>query len=104
MEWTLVFGVDAPPDAVPAVKLDGELATGFAGCNYYEGDHALDGDSIEIGGIASSAMACPGPEMKAEETYFTVYAEVDGWSIKDSELVLSADGDEVLRYAAATDR
>ena len=49
-------------------------------------------------------MACPGPEMKAEETYFSVYAEVDGWSIEDSELVLSADGDEVLRYAAATDR
>ena len=103
-EWTLVSGVDAPPDAVPTVKFDGELATGFAGCNYYEGDYALDGDSIEIGGIASSAMACPRPEMETEETYLSVYVEVDGWSIEDSELVLSADGDEVLRYAAATDR
>ena len=103
-EWTLVSGVAAPPDAVPIVKFDGGLATGFAGCNYYEGDYALDGDSIEIGGIASSAMACPRPEMETEETYLSVYAEVDGWSIEDSELVLSADGDEVLRYAAATDR
>jgi heat shock protein HslJ len=103
-DWTLVSGVDAPPAAVPTVKFDGELATGFAGCNYYEGDYALDGDSIEIGGIALSAMACPGPEMETEETYLSVYAEVDGWSIEDSELVLSADGDEVLRYAAATDR
>ena len=33
-----------------------------------------------------------------------MYAEVDGWSIEDGELVLSAGGDEVLRYAAATDR
>ena len=85
----------ATRDAVPTVKFDGELATGFAGCNYYEGDYALDADSIEIGGIASSAMACPVPEMEAEETYFSVYAEVDGWSIEDGELVPSAGGDEV---------
>ena len=49
-------------------------------------------------------MACPGPEMETEETYLSAYAEVDGWSIEDNELVLSADGDELLRYAAATDR
>jgi heat shock protein HslJ len=103
-EWTLVSGVDAPPDSAPIVAFDRELATGFSGCNYYGGAYEIDGDSIEIGEFDVTAMACLRPELEAaEETYYSVFDAVDGWSIEDGELVLSADGDEVLRYAAATD-
>ena len=79
---------------------------GFRDLVHFQGDFYGVGFSglIVRMGIASSAMACPRPEKETEETYLSVYAEVDGWSIEDSELVLSADGDEVLRYAAATDR
>ena len=102
-EWTLVSGVEAPPNAVPTVTFDGELVTGFAGCNDYRGEYEVEGDSIEIVGIAVTAMGCPAPEMQTEEAYFSVFDQVDAWSIEDGELVLSADGDEVLRYAPATD-
>ena len=37
-EWTLVSGVEAPPNAVPTVTFDGKLVTGFAGCNDYRGE------------------------------------------------------------------
>lgn len=103
-EWTLVSGVDAPPNSAPTVAFDGELAAGFSGCNYYEGEYEIDGDSIEIGEFAVTAMACLRPESEtAEETYHAVFDAVNGWSIEEGELVLSADGDEVLRYAPATD-
>ena len=36
----------------------------------------------------------------AENTYRSIFADVDGWAIEDGELILSSDGDEVLRYAA----
>jgi heat shock protein HslJ len=102
-EWTLVSGVEAPPNAVPTVTFDGELVTGFAGCNDYRGEYEVEGDSMEIVGIAVTAMGCPGPEMQTEEAYFSVFDQVDGWSIADGELVLSSDGDEVLRYAVVAD-
>jgi heat shock protein HslJ len=98
-EWTLVSGVEAPPGAVPTVTFAGGVASGFAGCNRYGGDYELDGDSITIGEIAASAMLCPDTEMETEDAYLAAYADVDGWSIEDGELVLSSDGDEVLRYA-----
>jgi heat shock protein HslJ len=103
-EWTLVSGVDAPPDSAPTIAFDGELATGSSGCNYYGGEYEIDGDSIEIGGFDSTAMGCLRPELEtAEETYHSVFDDVDGWAIEDRELILSSDGDEVLRFAAATD-
>jgi heat shock protein HslJ len=100
-EWTLVSGVDVPPDSAPTIAFDGELATGFSGCNYYGGEYGIDGDSIEIGGFDSTAMGCLRPELEtAEETYHSVFDGVDGWAIEDGELILSSDGEEVLRFAA----
>lgn len=103
-EWTLVSGVEAPPDAWPTVAFDGELAGGFSGCNSYGGEYELDGDSIAIGEITATDMGCPGPEMETEQAYLSVFGDVDGWSIEDRELVLSSDGEEVLRYAAGAGR
>jgi heat shock protein HslJ len=104
-EWTLVSGVDAPPDSALTVAFDGELGTGFSGCNYYGGEYEIDGDSIEIGEGDTTAMGCLRPELEAaEETYYSVLYDADGWAIEDGELILSSDGDEVLRYAAATGR
>jgi heat shock protein HslJ len=100
-EWTLVSGVDVPPDSAPTIAFDGELATGFSGCNYYGGMYEIDGDSIDIGGFDSTAMGCLRPELEtAEETYHSVFDDVDGWAIEDGELILSSDGEEVLRFAA----
>jgi heat shock protein HslJ len=103
-EWTLVSGVDVPPDSAPTIAFDGKLATGFSACNHYGGEYEIDGDSIEIGGFDSTAMGCLRPELEtAEETYRSVFDDVDGWVIEEGELILSSDGDEVLRFAAATD-
>jgi heat shock protein HslJ len=104
-EWTLVSGVDAPPDSSPTIGFDGDGATGFSGCNYYGGEYEIEGDSIEIGEVYTTAMGCLRPELETTEaTYYSVFDDVDGWAIEDGDLILSSDGDDVLRYVAATGR
>jgi heat shock protein HslJ len=97
-EWTLVAGVEGPPDAVPTVTFEDGRVSGSSGCNWYGGDYELEGDAIAISEIAVTAMGCPDPEMETEATYLAAFLDVDGWSLEDGELVLSAAGEEVLRY------
>lgn len=53
-----------------------------------------------------TAVGCPDREREeTEETYLSVFAQVNHWSIEgERELVLASDGDELLRYAAAIGR
>jgi heat shock protein HslJ len=103
-EWTLVAGVEGPPDAVPTVTFEDGRVSGSAGCNWYGGDYELEGDAIAISEIAVSAMGCPDQEMETEEFYLAAFLDVDGWSLEDGELVLAAAGDEVLRYKPTAGR
>jgi heat shock protein HslJ len=105
-EWTLVSGVEAPPDAVLTLGFRRRDAGGWSGCNSFSIDYALDGDSITIGEEYTSTLAgCEDAELDtAESTYRSIFADVDAWAIEDGELILSSNGDEVLRYAAAIGR
>ncbi len=105
-EWTLVSGLEAPPDAVLTLGFGRKDAGGWSGCNSFSVDYELGGDSITIGEeFTSTLVGCEDAELDtAEDTYRSIFADVDGWAIEDGELILSSDGDEVLRYAAATGR
>jgi putative lipoprotein len=99
-EWTLVDGVDAPDDSVPTLTLADGSASGFGGCNTFNGGYELDGDSITIGPLAATLMACEDAKSAAEAAYLPALEAVDSWAIEDGELVLSTDGEETLRYGA----
>jgi heat shock protein HslJ len=100
-EWTLVDGVDAPHDSVPTLTLTDGSASGFGGCNNFSGGYELDGDSLSIGPLAATLMACEDAKSAAEGAYLPALEAVDSWAIEDGELVLSTDGEETLRYGAA---
>jgi heat shock protein HslJ len=99
-EWTLVSGVDAPEDAAPTLTLADGSANGFGGCNTFAGSYELDGDSIKIGPLASTMMACEEAKSAAEAAYLPALEAADAWAVEDGELVLSSDGEETLRYSA----
>ena len=101
-DWTLASGVDAPDDAVPTLTLDGGNASGFGGCNTFAGGYELDGDSISIGPLAGTLMACEEPKMAVEAAYLPALEAADAWAIEGGELVLSSGGDETLRFSAAS--
>jgi putative lipoprotein len=101
-EWTLASGVDdVPDDALPTLMLDDGTASGAGGCNNYTGPYEVDGDSLSIGPIAGTMMACEEPKMTVETTYLQALEAADAWSIDGGELVLSSGGDETLRFSSS---
>lgn len=99
--WSLASGVEAPADSTPTLTLEGGNASGFGGCNTFRGSYELDGDSISIGPLAATLMACEEPKMAAEGAYLPALEAADAWAVEDGELVLSTGGEETLRFSAS---
>ena len=101
-EWALASGVDVPGDAdPPTLLLEEGNASGFGGCNTLTGGYELDGDSISIGPLAGTLMACELQKMAVEGAYMPALEAADAWSIDGDELVLSSGGEETLRFSSA---
>lgn len=104
--WVLTSGINVPQDvafAWPSATFEDGTVSGFTGCNQYNGPYTIDGDSLEIGQLAQTQMACEGPADRIEQDYVAALAGVAGWSLDGDDLVLSdADGAELLRYAPAS--
>ena len=95
---------DGPPpeDADPPTLLIEEgNASGFGGCNTFTGGYELDGDSISIGPLAGTLMACELQKMAVEGAYMPALEAADAWSIDGDELVLSSGGEETLRFSSS---
>ena len=104
--WVLSSGIPFPQDVAvvrPSAAFEGGTVSGSTGCNRYTGPYTVDGDSLELGQIASTMMACPPPADTIERAYVAALGKVAGWRSDGEELVLvDADDVELLRYAAAT--
>lgn len=86
---------------VTATFADGTVA-GNGGCNAYRGPYTLDGETIEIGDLASTAMACTGAAEPVEEAYFQILPLMTTVAVRGSTLELANDtGTITLRYEAA---
>ena len=101
-EWALASGVDVPDDAdPPTLLLEEGNASGFGGCNTFTGGYELDGDSISIGPLAGTLMACELQKMAVEGAYMPALEAADAWSIDGDELVVSSGGEETLRFSSS---
>ena len=102
----LVSGVDLPQDAAvarPSATFENETVSGSTGCNRYTAGFTIDGNSLGIGEIATTRMACPPPADAIERAYLAALAQVAEWREEDDEFVLvDADDAELLRYERAT--
>jgi heat shock protein HslJ len=100
--WTLVSGVDVPQGAqAPTATFVEGTVSGSTGCNRYTAPYTLDGDSLELGPIASTLMACPPPADAVERDYRSAVERVAVWEVTDDELVLhDAEHEELLRFGA----
>ncbi len=79
---------------------DGTLG-GSDGCNRYMSGYTLKGDALTIGPLASTRMACKGPEGAAQQArdYGAALATVARYRIEGNELVLlDGDGKPAARY------
>ncbi|MDD1716035.1 MAG: META domain-containing protein, partial [Methanolinea sp.] len=97
--WYLESYVDARgeiftpvPHSVVTLQFDGSgNFTGNAGCNSYFGPYTLgDGQSLTIGTIARTLMACSDPSiMEQENDYLLVLPEMKVYSISGNDLIMN---------------
>ena len=81
---------------------DGTLG-GSDGCNRYMSGYTLTGEALTIGPLASTRMACKGPEGAAEQAraYAEALGTVSAYRIEGNELtLLGAGGKPAARFRA----
>jgi putative lipoprotein len=104
--WTLVEGTDVtiPDDVEMTIAFQGGRASGSGGCNRFTGSYEQGGESISLGRLASTRMACAEEVMSAEQAYHSALESVTSWSATGGVLVLSdSSGQALLRYEAASE-
>lgn len=103
--WIVSDGLDVPgwETVAPSATFSDGTVAGSTGCNRFTAGYTLDGDTLEIGTIAATKMACVPPADDVERAYLAALSRVAGWRADDGKLVLvDADGAELLHYRAAT--
>jgi heat shock protein HslJ len=104
--WGLVSFADGDgqtvevPDGVTATALfsDGSVS-GSGGCNRFSGPYELDGDALSVGPVASTLMACIGPQSEVEQAYFLALDATAAFRTDASSLTLLDEaGDALLTF------
>jgi len=102
--WTVVEGmnVDVPEGATPTAEFSQGQLSGFSGCNTYQTTYEVDGDTMTIGEVAGTLIACDEPATAVETDYLASLKSVKTWTIENDNLLLQdGDGDFVLEYSSS---
>lgn len=103
--WLLVSGrgIAGWEGETPSATFEGGTVSGSTGSNRFTGPYSVDGDTLELGAVASTRMACPPALDAVERAYLAALDRVEHWRSDGEELVLLDGGDaELLRFEAGT--
>jgi heat shock protein HslJ len=101
--WVLAAGIVVGDGATaPSAAFGDGTMSGSTGCNRYTAPYEIDGASLRIGRIATTAMACPPPADAVEREFVAALERVTAWRTEGGELALRGDGAPTLRFRAAT--
>jgi putative lipoprotein len=70
--------------------------SGFAGCNQYNATYTLVGDSLVIGPVVATRMACV-DGMELESRFLATLPKLTHWQVNDSTLTLDGTGGVAVR-------
>ena len=90
--WTVsrMPGFEMEKTRKPVTLYLSDTATRFSGnggCNGYGGDYVLNGDSLKLGEVLATMMACK-PGSHTENKYFSVLRETNRYEISGDKLLL----------------
>ncbi len=90
-----------PTDRAPYLELSSKKSSafGFGGCNRFFGSYEATEQSLKLGALGATRMACP-EGMDREQELFTALAATTGYEIRGSELLLFSDETLVARFEA----
>jgi heat shock protein HslJ len=99
--WQLVSGVEVEgwESVAPTARFENGRMAGSTGCNQYTAPYTVDGDTLELGPVVSTRMACAPPADAVERGYLAALERVTRWLGDADEVVLLADdGADLLRF------
>lgn len=106
--WVMtVYAVDGSlHDALSTTSVDATfsdgIVSGTGGCNQYNGSYELDGDSLTVGMLASTQMACEQAIMDQELAYMAALQSAASYKISGDVLSIMDSSDAiVLEFQAA---
>ena len=102
--WTLVsYGGEALlAGSAFTVNFEDGQVRGSAGCNSYGGEYTVNGDSIEIGMLMSTMMACADSAvMDQEQVLLEFLGSVEKLEMSGGQLIFSRADGEALVFAPA---
>lgn len=95
--WHLVSGRDADGSfdltgRSVTLVVEGDTASGTSACNHYSGDLEVEGDSVRLGGMSGTEMACEAAVMDLERRYLDALGVVARVERSGDALTLSGPG------------
>lgn len=105
-DWTLtgwsLSSLDPNDFTITAAFADGKIS-GKSAVNTYGGAYTEGpGDAFSVGDLASTMMAGPEPDMRAETAYLTLLAEAKSYRLDGAGLTLfDQNGNESLIFESA---
>lgn len=100
-EWVLVDGSPTVEGYPITLRVEGGEISGTAACNSYSGTVDVTPDTIAVGDLAQTEMACPDPGVHdSESAYLEALRAVERYERTGGELVLFGAGNE-LRFEEA---
>ena len=83
-----------------SVRFSDGRASGFSGCNRFTGSYTRDGDTLTVGRLAGTMMACPEPRMAAEKAFLDGLSGTHRIAISGDRLSLTPASGSPLAFQA----
>ena len=92
-----------PEKVLPTVPLSVRFSEGrvdgFSGCNQFTGGYRVQGNTLILGPVAGTLMACPEPAMALEQAFRAAFSGIMRITVSGDELTLTPEsGQEALRF------
>jgi heat shock protein HslJ/uncharacterized membrane protein len=101
-DWSVVaIGDSEVPQGVEVtIRIDKDRIGGISGCNRYSGGLTLTGESLTVGPVAMTRIACPPDRMILERKFTEALQKVDRFDIRDAGRLTLIGGDRILIVAS----
>lgn len=95
--------VDVTGEAEVTATFENGSVSGNAGCNTFSGGYTADGNTLTVGALASTMMACFPDEVMMQETeYLNNLQAAATYMIQDTQMMIAnADGTVTLTFEAS---
>jgi heat shock protein HslJ len=100
--WTLIAYRKTRPIAGTTITalFQGGQVSGSAGCNSYRGPYTISGNTITVGALATTKMAClePGGTMAQESLFLELLQDAQTFRLSDGQLQIYSSEHDALTF------